>query len=451
VKAGDRTRRPKTTTTTKRPDTVTVDYDYDYDVKAGDRTRRPKTTTTTKRPDTVTVDYEYDYDVKAGDRTRRPKTTTTTKRPDLVTVDYEYDYDVKAGDRTRRPKTTTTTKRPDSVTVDYEYDYDVKAGDRTRRPKVTTTKKPETVTVDDYDYDVKAGDRTRGTTTTTTATTTTTTTARYVTDAAEEIVVISTTERPAVAVVPTCTTKDGTIKQIGEKWKDYDDPCVEYTCLREPSPKTNAFINERVQMCPSCAEDEKSMPPPFDQCCGICVRLGCALPDGSRRQIPIGEEIPDPEQPHCRNLTCKSHGFLVPTLVPKDNYKCPKTLFCDEDLQIPDAKTEGCCKKCKGSDRSMCGPVPLFGNRKESIGKVQVARADGVRCVNEDPIEVNECSGGCSSNEHFNFNTFTFEKRCECCRVETHKDVVVPLKCEDGSIEERIIKNPMTCKCNACS
>ena len=56
-----------------------------------------------------------------------------------------------------------------------------------------------------------------------------------------------------------------------------------------------------------------------DQCCGKCVVVGCQLTDG--KEIPIGEEIADPERPHCRNLTCRSHGYPTPTLVPKENYK----------------------------------------------------------------------------------------------------------------------------------
>ena len=40
--------------------------------------------------------------------------------------------------------------------------------------------------------------------------------------------------------------------------------------------------------------------------------------------------------------------------------------------------------------------------------------------------------------------------RCECCSVEAFVEVAVPLTCDDGSLEEVMIKNPTTCKCNMC-
>merc|ERR1711915_552758 len=50
----------------------------------------------------------------------------------------------------------------------------------------------------------------------------------------------------------------------------------------------------------------------------------------------------------------------------------------------------------------------------------------------------------------FQLKTLAFEKRCECCRVDTFKEMVVPLLCDDQSTESKIIKDPVTCKCIIC-
>ena len=52
------------------------------------------------------------------------------------------------------------------------------------------------------------------------------------------------------------------LSQIGQKWTDEDDSCIEYSC--QTTFFGNAIVEEtnHQRKCPKCAAGEKSMPPP---------------------------------------------------------------------------------------------------------------------------------------------------------------------------------------------
>ena len=113
-------------------------------------------------------------------------------------------------------------------------------------------------------------------------------------------------------------------------------------------------------------------------------------------------------------------------------------------------------------------PKPL----QETIGYIVHHSTLYGRCVNQEPIRgLTECVGLCQSgtyHEHGNkkkrlisfklvqlnqksADSATPSNRCDCCHAESSKELVVPLKCDNGRNWQQRIRVATSCSCQPCS
>jgi len=177
------------------------------------------------------------------------------------------------------------------------------------------------------------------------------------------------------------------------------------------------------------------------ECCGKCVQVACVV-DGEIHEVGSYWQ-PDP----CTTVFCEGTRGLV--FVSRTEQQCLNVSTCPADrLEHPPGE---CCAICKiDPTKVSCQPEPK--PLQETIGYIVHHSTLYGRCVNQEPIRgLTECVGLCQSGTYHEHDSATPSNRCDCCHAESTKELVVPLKCDNGRNWQQRIRVATSCSCQPCS
>uniref|UniRef100_A0A4W3IFQ5 von Willebrand factor n=1 Tax=Callorhinchus milii TaxID=7868 RepID=A0A4W3IFQ5_CALMI len=167
-------------------------------------------------------------------------------------------------------------------------------------------------------------------------------------------------------------------------------------------------------------------------CCGKCVATGCLiqLKNETRVKLNAGENLQD----GCDRHKCKVND--------KGEFSWEKQTTVCPSFDHEECKSDGgevvpventCCFTC---EPQLCRKI---------TGVVQYIRIDD--CMTENEVNIHYCEGRCSSKSAYSVQNDGVQNQCVCCSATASTKLLVPLKCQNGTVLHHEVTDMQECAC----
>ncbi|XP_041058158.1 von Willebrand factor [Carcharodon carcharias] len=214
------------------------------------------------------------------------------------------------------------------------------------------------------------------------------------------------------------------------------DDCTNCHCLEEADKLTNAHsLQCRTVRCKACPDGYK-VKKEKGSCCGICLATRCiiSLANGTLVMLKADESMQD----NCDSYRCKvNEGGEFSTekrttlCTPFDKEECKSG--GGEIIRVDNS----CCFTCKSTSQQC----------KKITGIIKHIRIDD--CMTEGEVNMHYCEGHCLSKTAYSIEKDDMQNECTCCSATASTPMLVPLRCQNGTVIQHKVIDMQECACVA--
>uniref|UniRef100_I3NAQ5 Mucin-2 n=1 Tax=Ictidomys tridecemlineatus TaxID=43179 RepID=I3NAQ5_ICTTR len=204
--------------------------------------------------------------------------------------------------------------------------------------------------------------------------------------------------------------------------------CERCWCEAASSPPSGSFlVSCETQICNTHCPLGFEYQAQSGQCCGKCVAVSCHdLP--VRGTYPAsfqpGESWSDPEN-RCVTYRCEKHQDRLEVVTVEN---CP--VLAQDQARL---SSDGCCFVCPHTSCTL-------HHRNQTIRQGS--------CSSATPVRLSYCQGNCgNSTSMYSLDTYTVERKCQCCQELRTSRKKVSLTCADGSSRTFSYTQAEACGC----
>ncbi|XP_071472999.1 mucin-5AC [Marmota flaviventris] len=206
--------------------------------------------------------------------------------------------------------------------------------------------------------------------------------------------------------------------------------CERCWCEAAGSPPSGSFlVSCETQICNTHCPLGFEYQAQMGRCCGKCVAVSCVVntPRGRGHFLRPGESWSDPEN-RCVTYRCEKHQDRL-EVVTVEKQCAP--LSCARDQAR--LSSDGCCFVCP---HTSC----MLHHRNQTIRQGS--------CSSAGPVRLSYCQGNCgNSTSMYSLDTYTVERKCQCCQELRTSRKKVSLTCADGSSRTFSYTQAEACGC----
>ncbi|XP_077654314.1 mucin-5AC [Urocitellus parryii] len=206
--------------------------------------------------------------------------------------------------------------------------------------------------------------------------------------------------------------------------------CERCWCEAAGSPPSDSFlVSCETQICNTHCPLGFEYQAQRGQCCGKCVAVSCVVNTSRGRDhfLHPGESWSDPEN-RCVTYRCEKHQDRLEVVTVE---KQCAALSCARDQAR--LSSDGCCFVCP---HKSC----RLHHRNQTIRQGS--------CSSAGPVRLSYCQGNCgSSTSLYSLDTYTVERKCQCCQELRTSRKKVSLTCADGSSRTFSYTQAEACGC----
>ncbi|XP_072327782.1 LOW QUALITY PROTEIN: von Willebrand factor [Scyliorhinus torazame] len=227
---------------------------------------------------------------------------------------------------------------------------------------------------------------------------------------------------------------NGTSIEIGHSLKI--DDCTECHCLEEADKLRNTHsLRCRTVRCKGCP-DGYVVKKENGSCCGLCLATRCAISTANGTLITLKAD--ESFQDNCDSYRCKVNE--------RGEFSSEKRTTVCSWFDKEQCKAGGgeivrvdnsCCFSCNNM-------APLC---KKITGIIKHIRVDD--CTAEDNFNIHYCEGYCPSKTTYSIQNDDMQNECTCCSATASARMLVPLRCQNGTVIQHKVINVQECACVA--
>ncbi|XP_077892713.1 mucin-5AC-like [Ictidomys tridecemlineatus] len=208
--------------------------------------------------------------------------------------------------------------------------------------------------------------------------------------------------------------------------------CERCWCEAAGSPPSGSFlVSCETQICNTHCPLGFEYQAQSGQCCGKCVAVSCVVNTSRGRDhfLHPGESWSDPEN-RCVTYRCEKHQDRLEVVTVE---KQCAALGCARDQAR--LSSDGCCFVCPHVETSC-----TLHHRNQTIRQGS--------CSSATPVRLSYCQGNCgNSTSMYSLDTYTVERKCQCCQELRTSRKKVSLTCADGSSRTFSYTQAEACGC----
>ncbi|KAG3284354.1 mucin 5AC, oligomeric mucus/gel-forming [Ictidomys tridecemlineatus] len=206
--------------------------------------------------------------------------------------------------------------------------------------------------------------------------------------------------------------------------------CERCWCEAASSPPSGSFlVSCETQICNTHCPLGFEYQAQSGQCCGKCVAVSCVVNTSRGRDhfLHPGESWSDPEN-RCVTYRCEKHQDRLEVVTVE---KQCAALGCARDQAR--LSSDGCCFVCPHTSCTL-------HHRNQTIRQGS--------CSSATPVRLSYCQGNCgNSTSMYSLDTYTVERKCQCCQELRTSRKKVSLTCADGSSRTFSYTQAEACGC----
>ncbi|XP_058435325.1 LOW QUALITY PROTEIN: mucin-5AC [Marmota monax] len=208
--------------------------------------------------------------------------------------------------------------------------------------------------------------------------------------------------------------------------------CERCWCEATGSPPSGSFlVSCETQICNTHCPLGFEYQAQMGRCCGKCVAVSCVVNTsrGHGHFLHPGESWSDPEN-RCVTYRCEKHQDRLEVVTVE---KQCAALSCARDQAR--LSSDGCCFICPHVETSC-----MLHHRNQTIRQGS--------CSSAGPVRLSYCQGNCgNSTSMYSLDSYTVERKCQCCQELRTSQKKVSLTCADGSSRTFSYTQAEACGC----